>query len=235
MKTAPTNCLLASILFCCFIIAPAQAEEPSPGPGHGRGQGQGGGKGGGPGGGGGFQEAIHKLFDNHEKIKRTVEMTDSGYKAKTVSDDPEIAKTLQKHVKEMRERLGAGMMIRRWDPAFAELVEHYKDIDHDFKEIDGGVELVAKGKTPDAVKVVQNHAKIISGFVKLGSDEMHESHPRALGDAKKPADSAKADKTAEPACPKCDGTLKPGTACPKCEGHGKPASEATQKATPPSK
>ena len=197
-------------------------------------RGQGGGQGGGP-GGGGFQEAIHKLFDNHEKIKRTVEMTESGYKAKTVSDDSEIAKTLQKHVKEMRERLGAGMMIRRWDPAFAELVEHYKDIDHEFKEVDGGVEMVAKGKTPEAIQVVQNHAKIVSRFAKLGPDEMHESHARALGDAKKPADAGKEGKAAEPACPKCDGTLKPGTPCPKCEGHGKPENKVQQKPTPPSK
>ena len=197
-------------------------------------RGKGGGQGGGP-GGGGFQEAIHKLFDNHEKIKRTVEMTDSGYKSRTVSDDPEIAKTLQKHVKEMRERLGAGMMIRRWDPAFAELVEHYKDIDHEFKEVEGGVEMVAKGKTPDAIKVVQNHAKIVSRFAKLGPDEMHESHARALGDpdnkesAKKPATSSEA------ACPKCEATLKQGKVCPKCETGDHAAHPEKQQAAPAAK
>ena len=170
-------------LLCLCVASSLSLISCSLGQGKGQGGG-GGGHGGGP-GGGGFQDAIHKLFANHEKIKRTVETTDVGYKSKTTSDDPEIAKTLQKHVKEMRERLGAGMMIRRWDPAFAELVEHYKDIDHEFKEVDGGVEMVANGKTPDAIKVVQNHAKIVSGFVKLGPDEMHESHARALGEPNK--------------------------------------------------
>jgi uncharacterized protein YdcH (DUF465 family) len=227
MKRYPSP--LSFICLCAGLSLSSITSINAQGP-----RGPGGGQGGGP-GGGGFQEAIHKLFTNHEKIKRTVEMTDDGYKSKTVSDDPEIAKTLQKHVKEMRERLSAGMMIRRWDPAFAELVEHYKDIDHEFKEVEGGVEMVAKGKTPDATKVVQNHAKIISKFAKLGSDEMHESHARALGDSNKKEDSKKPDAAADAACPKCEATLKQGAVCPKCESHGKPANEAEKKAATPSK
>ena len=181
------------------------------GPGAGRGRGAGHGPGGGP-GGQGFQEAIHKLFENHKKIKRTVEMTDTGYRAVTVSEDKVIAATLKKHVKEMRERLGSGMMIRRWDPAFAELVEHYSDIDHEFKEVENGVEMIAKGKTPDAIKVVKNHAKIISGFVEKGETQMHESHPRALG-GEKTAPAAKE-------CPDCkaDAAKAPATKeCPDCK------------------
>lgn len=228
MKTTIPHVIAASLIFSASLLLPLQAQGP------GRGQGKGQGQGGGP-GGGGFQEAIHKLFDNHDKIKRTVEMTDAGYKSRTVSDDPEIAKTLQKHVKEMRERLGSGMMIRRWDPAFAELVEHYEDIEHEFKEVDGGVEMVAKGKTPDAIKVVQNHAKIVSGFVKNGTKQMHETHPRALGETKKSADTKKPAGATGAACEKCDTTLKPGATCPKCEGHAKPATETKQKEPAPSK
>jgi intracellular sulfur oxidation DsrE/DsrF family protein len=186
----------AAVLTLLFAMGP-WAHSQGPGGGQGRGPG------GGPHGGeGGFQEAIHKLFDNHEKVKRTVEITADGYKARTVSEDPEVAKTLQKHVREMRERLGAGLMIRRWDPAFAELVEHYKDIDHEFKEVEGGVEVVVKGKNPEAVKVAQNHAKIVSGFARIGPDQMHESHPRALGAGDKAAPAAAAP--AKPVdCPEC--------------------------------
>lgn len=187
--------------------------------------GKGRGAGGGPGGGQGFQEAIHKLFENHKEIRRTVEMTADGYKARTVSDNREIAKTIQKHVKEMRERLGAGMMIRRWDPAFAELVEHYGDIEHEFKDVDGGVEVVARGKTPDAVKVVQNHARIVSGFAEKGTEQMHATHPRALNakhdNAGKADGKGKPDANA-PGCPKCAGeSAKDAAKCPKCET-GKP-------------
>ena len=211
MKTTTSCSLLATALLCLTTALTLHAQGP------GRGQGIGGGGGHGPGGGqggfqGGFQEAIHELFANHEKIKRTVEMTDAGYKSRTVSDDPGVAKTLQKHVKEMRERLGAGMMIRRWDPAFAELVEHYKDIDHEFKEVEGGVEMIAKGKTPEAIKVAQNHARIVSGFVKKGPDQMHESHDRALGDGKKAA-----EKDAGPVCPDDHGKPEPKSACQKCQ------------------
>ena len=180
-------------LLATGLALPATLSAQGPGPGAGRGHGPGGGMG--P--GAGFQEAIHKLFENHEKITRTVEMTETGYRAVTVSDDKEVAETLEKHVKEMRARLGAGMMIRRWDPAFAELVEHYSDIEHEFKEVEGGVEMVAKGKTPDAVKVVKNHAAIVSGFVKKGGTEMHATHARALGQEKeKEAPAAKE-------CPDC--------------------------------
>ena len=151
------------------------------GPGRG-GRGPGGGGGHGGGGPGGFQEAIHTLFDNHTQIRRSVELTATGYKSRTVSDNPEIARTLQKHVREMRERLGSGRMVRRWDPAFAELVEHYQEIDHEFKEVDGGVEMIASGRTPEAIKVAQNHARIVSGFVEKGPAQMHEKHAPALSD-----------------------------------------------------
>jgi hypothetical protein len=171
MKTTRLASILVASLLVSVVSLPLAAQGPG---GGGRGPGHGGG------GPGGFQEAIHTLFDNHTKIKRSVELTATGYKSRTVSDDPEIAKTLQKHVREMRERLGSGRMIRRWDPAFAELVEHYEDIDHEFKEVDGGVEMMAAGKTPEAVKVAQNHARIVSGFVEKGPAQMHEKHARAL-------------------------------------------------------
>lgn len=169
------------------------------GPGRG-GRGPGGGGGHGGGGPGGFQEAIHTLFDNHTQIRRSVELTATGYKSRTVSDNPEIARTLQKHVREMRERLGSGRMVRRWDPAFAELVEHYQEIDHEFKEVDGGVEMIASGRTPEAIKVAQNHARIVSGFVEKGPAQMHEKHAPALGEPA-PADAASTPAPAAPDAP----------------------------------
>ena len=98
---------------------------------------------------GGFQDAIHQLFENHAKIKRAVEVTDTGYKSRTVSEDPE------------------------------------------------------------AVKVAQNHARIVSGFVEKGPAQMHESHPRALG-SEKPA--APAPGATPAACP--EGKEKPKAGCP---------------------
>ncbi len=117
MKNPPSSLLLirglatAALTFASLL--PSYAQGPGRGQGQGPGQGQGQGQGAGRGAGmGGFQDAIHKLSDNHEKIKRTVEMTEDGYKSRAVSDDPEVAKTLQKHVRKMRENLGAGLMIK---------------------------------------------------------------------------------------------------------------------------
>lgn len=234
MNTTLLPSFLTSVLLCFSAALPLHAQGPGRGPG----------KGGGPGAQGGFQEAIHKLFANHEKVKRTVEMTDTGYKSRTVSDDPDIAKTLQKHVREMRARLGAGMRIRRWDPAFAELVEHYKDIDHDFKEVEGGVEMIAKGKTPDAVKVAQNHAKIVSGFVKKGPDQMHETHAKALGGDEKeePKDQDNEKKSAAPGCPKCAVGARPDApagentdakaVCPDCQSSAGPECSSENRSRP---
>ena len=224
MKTSLPLTGLLTASFCLSMALALAAQDPGHGPG-------------GRGGMGGFQEAIHQLFASHTKIKRTVEMTETGYKSRTVSDDPEIAKTLQKHVQEMRERLGAGMMIRRWDPAFAELVEHYKDLEHDFKEVPGGVEMIAKGKTPEAIKVAQNHARIVSGFVEKGSKQMHASHPRALGDEKPATPTGGITKTACPACqeaPKADcANCKAAAATPEPTAKGK-AVESPAPHHPPS-
>lgn len=197
MKTSRPRSFFLSAGFCLFMVLPLAAQGP------------------GGGGLGGFQEAIHTLVANHTKINRTVEMTDTGYKSRTVSDDPEIARTLQKHVKEMRERLGTGMMIRRWDPAFAELVEHYKEIDHEFKEVDGGVEMIAKGKTPEGIKIAQNHARIVSGFVEKGPAQMQASHPTALGSDKTAAPAAPMPEAANATCPECKDA--PKVDCPKCK------------------
>lgn len=224
MKSKAT--LAAGLIILAGLLPfPAWAQ----GPGKGRGAG-------GHGGGQGFQEAIHKLFENHKEIRRTVEMTADGYKARTVSDNPEIAKTIQKHVKEMRERLGAGMMIRRWDPAFAELVEHYGDIEHEFKDVDGGVEVVVRGKNADAIKVVQNHARIVSGFAEKGPEQMHATHPRALEKAAAP-DSKEKEKAAAGCCPKCAADPAEGKKdCPDCKKeqtgghHGKEHAPAAKEA-----
>lgn len=185
---------LPSLALLSFLGASLCSSAAAQGPGQGAGRGPGGG------GRGGFQEAIHTLFANHTKIKRTVELTKTGYKSRTVSDDPVVASTLQKHVREMRERLGSGLMIRRWDPAFAELVEHYSEIKHEFKEVEGGVEMIANGTTPEAIKIVQNHARIVSGFVEKGPAQMHKTHPSALGEnAAPPKPDEECCKAKEPA------------------------------------
>lgn len=126
---------------------------------------------------------IHALFQGHDKITRTVKTTDKGYIATTESDDPRIVSALREHVRQMSARLESGLMVRRWDPAFAEYVGHYREIRHRFAKTDKGVRMTVTGKTPEAIRVAQNHAGVISQFVRDGWSEHDRSHP-AVGNAK---------------------------------------------------
>ena len=126
---------------------------------------------------------IHELFTQHDKVQRTVEKTDNGYVATTESDDPRLAKVLQEHVRQMSDRLESGLMVRRWDPAFAEYVEHYKDLKHRFVKTKKGLRMTVTGKTPKAILVAQNHAAVVSEFAKDGWAAHDRSHA-AVGAAK---------------------------------------------------
>jgi hypothetical protein len=59
--------------------------------------------------------------------------------------------------------------------------------------------MVASGKTPEAVKVAQNHARIVSGFLEKGPAPMHEKHARVLaGEAPKNHDTSDSSPTSPP-------------------------------------
>jgi len=120
---------------------------------------------------------IHALFDGHATITRTVEVTKTGYIAVTESSDPEVATALRGHVNQMSKRLESGLMVRRWDPAFAEYVEFYAQIEHEFTPTDRGLKATVTGKTPDAIRVARNHAQVISEFVADGWVGHDRSHP----------------------------------------------------------
>lgn len=127
-----------------------------------------------------FRGVIHSLFASHEAFDRAVELTKEGYRARTVTEDSELATLLQKHVAQMAERLDGGLSVRHWDPAFAEMREHYDDMEVSLENIAGGVQVTVVGKTPEAIKVARNHAAIVSGFVEKGESRMHTPHATAL-------------------------------------------------------
>lgn len=122
------------------------------------------------------REQIHALFDAHDKIHRDLKLTADGYTALTESDDPKVAAALKKHVKQMQARLGEGLSVRRWDPAFAEYCDHYAEMDHQFTPTDKGVRMTVKGRTANAVKIAQNHAKVVSAFAAHGWAEHDKKH-----------------------------------------------------------
>lgn len=190
-NTSPT--FFYSLSLTCAIllspILPSQAQGPGAG-GRGRGMPA------------EAREAIHGLFDAHDKIVREVTVTDDGYTAKTTSKDPEVVKILHKHVKQMDARMKKGLMVRRWDPAYAEFVEHYDDLRFKIVPTDDGLTVTTSGTTDAAKAVARNHASIISKFVEHGWEEHDKRHPAVIA-----ADGATTTTTSV-ACEKC------GKSCP---------------------
>jgi hypothetical protein len=126
------------------------------------------------------QEIIAEMAERHRDFKRVVELTKDGYQATTTTADKELAAKLKAHLKYMAARLDSKAMVRRWDPAFVELVEYYDQLDTRITEVDDGVRVVVTGKNADAVKVAQNHARIVTGFTKEGSKAVQREHKPAL-------------------------------------------------------
>lgn len=122
---------------------------------------------------------IHELAENHEKLTRKVEMTKTGYLATTTSEDKELVAKLKTHFRYMKKRLDSGAMVRRWDPAYAEMTKYYDQLEVKAEELPKGLKVTITGKNAEATKVAQNHARIVTKFVKKGTDELHEEHPAA--------------------------------------------------------
>lgn len=131
------------------------------------------------------RKIVHQLAEHHKELVRKVTMTEKGYTATTTTKNKELAAMLQKHVAYMKKRLDSGAMVRRWDPAYAEMVAHYDDLEATIEVIDGGVKATINGKTPRAVKIAQNHAKIVTSFTKKGTEELHKEHAATSDDAGK--------------------------------------------------
>lgn len=126
------------------------------------------------------QKLIRLLSTHHEEIRRTVELTSDGYRSRTISKNPEVAAALLAHVRYMKKRLDSGGRVRNWDPAFRELTEHYADLITVIRELPDGLEIEVSGKTPSAVGVARNHARIVSGFVSAGRAAVERKHEPAL-------------------------------------------------------
>ena len=135
------------------------------------------------------RENIHALLNNHTSITRSVTLTDDGYVSKTESSDTATARALREHVAQMEKRLASGLMVRRWDPAFAEYMNHYGDIEHTMSPTQAGLTMTVRGKTPEAIAVARNHAEIITDFIASGWEGHNRSHPPVLDSTK----TAKAD------------------------------------------
>lgn len=124
--------------------------------------------------------AIAFLAEHHKELKREVTLSDDGYTATTTSENAEVSKRLREHFAYMKKRMESGAMVRRWDPAFVEMVQYHYQIKTEVTELENGIRVKVTGTTPEGVQVARNHAKIISEFVKRGFPAVHEPHETAV-------------------------------------------------------
>ncbi len=123
------------------------------------------------------RDDFHFLLENHDKIRREVKNITGGVETLTESDDPEVAARLKKHVAAMYRRVEKGQPIRMRDPLFREIFRHADKIEMKFEKTAKGVRVTETSKDPYVASLIQEHAKVVSGFVKHGFDEAHRNHP----------------------------------------------------------
>lgn len=131
--------------------------------------------------GGGFRPdmtTIHAMFAVKEKIKRTVNPLPTGAEAITESDDADITSLIQEHVPAMETRVmdNAPLPPMTFHPVFQSLIKHAEDYTLEYEDTDKGIKVTYKAKDPFVIMLVQEHAKLVSRFLKNGMSEIHKPY-----------------------------------------------------------
>lgn len=173
--------------------ADASAEPAGHGPGfrRGRGPGFGRGRGFGPGGRFGFgrgagaghddqfatdHEVFFFLLDNRKEIRRKVTNLPDGIETLTESDNPEVAGKIQEHVAAMYERVENQQPIHMRDPLFREIFANAKKIKMEMKETEHGILVKETSEDPYVARLLHEHGKVVSLFLKNGRAELPRNH-----------------------------------------------------------
>ena len=132
------------------------------------------------------RDGIHYLLASGKEVTRTVTETKTGVETVTQSDKPEVAKKIQEHVAAMHARVKNGTGIHLRDPLFAELFKHHDKIDMTVEKTEKGVKVTESSSDPYVVKLIQEHAKVVTRFIENGHDEARKNHTPPERTVKKP-------------------------------------------------
>lgn len=113
-------------------------------------------------------EAIWKLLDNRKDISRAVEELPNGVKTTTTSTIPELVAVIRSHARAMAGRLEEDRPVRLWDPVFADVFAHAKEIQLSVTDIEGGVAVIETSDNPKVIPMIRAHAKAVSRFLAEG-------------------------------------------------------------------
>jgi hypothetical protein len=125
---------------------------------------------------------IRGLLVNHERIRRRVEDVADGIRARTTSEDPEIAELIRTHVTRMKARVDDGDPIRLMDPLFREIFEHHEAIEMEVERTPRGVLVVETSADPQVTLLIRQHAhRAVSEFVAEGMGRAMRPTPLPRG------------------------------------------------------
>lgn len=107
----------------------------------------------------GDMRSIRGLLASHESIERRVEDIPTGVRTVTTSKDPEIAKLIRTHVRQMKARYESDQSIRRMDPVFRELFRNRDKALLEYQDIPGGIQVTHTSDDPQVVLLIRQHAR----------------------------------------------------------------------------
>src|SRR6185437_816646 len=133
--------------------------------------------------------AIHALFIDHDKIKRSVETLPDGIRTTTESDDPQVARLLKEHVASMRQRVEAGDDPRLpiESDALHSIFRNYDKIQTTVETTEKGIVVTQTSADKDTVTDLQQHASEVSDFVAQGMTAMRTAMMKRMGSVMMPA------------------------------------------------
>ncbi len=116
------------------------------------------------------------LIEHRDSIHRTVKNLPNGVETLTESDDADVASMIQTHVEAMYDRMEHANPIRMRDPIFREVFANAKKIKLEIEHTDQGVLVKETSEDAYAVKLVQEHAKVVSLWIQNGYAELPKNH-----------------------------------------------------------
>ena len=122
------------------------------------------------------RDVFQTLLGNHELIHRDFHEIPTGIESTTESDNAEVAALIQDHVAAMKVRVEHGRAIRLWDPMFREIFANADKIRFEYENTPKGVKVRETSDDAYVVKLIQAHAKVVSGFVARGGAESQLAH-----------------------------------------------------------
>lgn len=124
------------------------------------------------------QVLFSQLMEQHHDIFRETEITEKGIKARTITNNPQLAQVLQEHVKGMEKRFEMGRAIRSWDPLFAALFEYRDEITMEYQLIHNGIEATLTTDNPRILELITCHDETLHNFVQEGFEAGKRESPK---------------------------------------------------------